>query len=122
VAWEIYPEDQFRQKLAVEMVSGSGSVDGFMSLTSWDGLRFLKAGWYEPIQEYPLEPRPDEPPVRLRRLLPEHPSDRDRERPADRGAALSGSAAAPTTGRTSSQAKNVAVPQTMEEWEDAARN
>src|SRR5918993_495470 len=46
VAWEIFPEDQFRQKLAVEMVSGSGGVDGFMSLTSWDGLRFLKAGWY----------------------------------------------------------------------------
>src|SRR5262245_23926277 len=51
VAWEIFPEDQFRQKLAVELVSGSGSVDGFMSLTSWDGLRFLKAGWYEPIEK-----------------------------------------------------------------------
>src|SRR5918992_4902344 len=52
VTWEIFPEDQFRQKLAVELVAGSGSVDGFMSLTSWDGLRFLKAGWYEPIQKY----------------------------------------------------------------------
>src|SRR5215475_8293896 len=56
VAWEIFPEDQFRQKLAVEMVSGSGSVDGFMSLTSWDGLRFLKAGWYEPIKKYVKNP------------------------------------------------------------------
>ena len=27
VAWEIFPEDQFRQKLAVELVAGSGSVD-----------------------------------------------------------------------------------------------
>jgi hypothetical protein len=30
VAWEIFPEDQFRQKLAVELVAGSGSVDGFI--------------------------------------------------------------------------------------------
>src|SRR5438067_3142598 len=46
VSWEIFPEDQFRQKLAVELVAGSGTVDGFMSLTSWDGQRFMKDGWY----------------------------------------------------------------------------
>jgi multiple sugar transport system substrate-binding protein len=50
--WEIFPEDQFRQKLTVELTAQGGSVDGFMSLTSWDGLRFIKAGWYEPIQPY----------------------------------------------------------------------
>lgn len=61
VAWEIYPEDAFRQKLTIEMSSGSGTVDGFMSLTAYDGLRFAKAGWYEPLGEYVNNPTLTDP-------------------------------------------------------------
>jgi multiple sugar transport system substrate-binding protein len=52
VAWEVYPEDQFRQKLTLALRSDPGSVDGYMSLTSWDGEAFWAAGWYEPIEKY----------------------------------------------------------------------
>ena len=52
VTWEVYPEDAFRQKLTIEMSSGSGALDGFMSLTAYDGFRFAKAGWYEPLEPY----------------------------------------------------------------------
>lgn len=52
VTWEVYPEDQFRQKLTLNLRSDPESVDGYMSLTSWDGLAFWKAGWYEPLEKY----------------------------------------------------------------------
>ncbi|MDA8052141.1 MAG: sugar ABC transporter substrate-binding protein [Rhodospirillales bacterium] len=52
VAWEVYPEDQFRQKLTLDLRSDPESVDGYMSLTSWDGEAFWAAGWYEPIAKY----------------------------------------------------------------------
>lgn len=52
VSWEVLPENQFRQKLTLELRSNPESVDGYMSLTSWDGLAFLESGWYEPIEPY----------------------------------------------------------------------
>ncbi|HEV2300961.1 MAG TPA: sugar ABC transporter substrate-binding protein [Stellaceae bacterium] len=52
VRWEVYPEDQFRQKLTLNLRSDPRSVDGYMSLTSWDGEAFRAAGWYEPIDKY----------------------------------------------------------------------
>ncbi len=52
VQWEVLPENQFRQKLTLVLNSDPGSVDGYMSLTSWDGEAFYKSGWYEPIEKY----------------------------------------------------------------------
>jgi multiple sugar transport system substrate-binding protein len=120
VAWEIFPEDQFRQKLAVEMVSGSGSVDGFMSLTSWDGLRFLKAGWYEPIQKYLSNPAVTSPQFAFDDFFP------NTRQIATVSGQLIGVPLYPEVQllyyrKDVFKAKNVAVPQTMEEWEAAAK-
>ena len=49
---EVYPEDQFRAKTSVELQSGSGSIDVFMTMPSQEGLKYLRAGWYQPIDEY----------------------------------------------------------------------
>jgi multiple sugar transport system substrate-binding protein len=120
VAWEIYPEDQFRQKLAVEMVSGSGSVDGFMSLTSWDGLRFLKAGWYEPMEKYLSNPALTSPQFGFDDFFP------NTRQIATVNGQLIGVPLYPEVQllyyrKDVFKAKNVAVPQTMEEWEEAAK-
>lgn len=56
VVAEALPEDQFRQKSVVELASGSGSVDGFMTLIGQDGLKFLKAGWYAPLDPFIKNP------------------------------------------------------------------
>ncbi len=49
---EVYPEDQFRAKTSVELASGSGSIDVFMTMPAQEGLKFLRAGWYQPVDEY----------------------------------------------------------------------
>ncbi|HWU37223.1 MAG TPA: sugar ABC transporter substrate-binding protein, partial [Candidatus Acidoferrum sp.] len=49
---EVYPEDQFRAKTSVELQSGSGSIDVFMTMPAQEGLKYLRAGWYQPIDEY----------------------------------------------------------------------
>ncbi len=49
---EVLPEDQFRQKVLVELTTGAGTVDVFMSMPPQEGLKFHSAGWYEPLQGY----------------------------------------------------------------------
>jgi multiple sugar transport system substrate-binding protein len=120
VAWEIYPEDQFRQKLAVELVSGSGSVDGFMSLTSWDGLRFMKAGWYEPLQKYVGNASLTNPQFAFDDFFP------NTRQIATVNGTLIGIPLYPEVQllyyrKDVLQSKGVAVPQTMEELEAAAK-
>jgi multiple sugar transport system substrate-binding protein len=120
VAWEIFPEDQFRQKLAVELVSGSGSVDGFMSLTSWDGLRFVKAGWYEPIQKYLTNPTLTSPQFNFDDFFP------NTKQIATVGGALIGIPLYPEVQllyyrKDIFQQRGMKVPQTMEELEAAAK-
>jgi multiple sugar transport system substrate-binding protein len=56
VQWEVLPENQFRQKLTLELSSNPESVDGFMSLSSWDGVAFYESGWYEPVEKYIKSP------------------------------------------------------------------
>jgi multiple sugar transport system substrate-binding protein len=48
---EVYPEDQFRAKTSVELQSGTGSIDVFMTMPAQEGLKYLRAGWYQPIDE-----------------------------------------------------------------------
>ena len=49
---EALPEDQFRQRLQVEMTAGSEDIDVFMSSVQNDGARFAQAGWYEDLKPY----------------------------------------------------------------------
>jgi multiple sugar transport system substrate-binding protein len=53
---EVLPEDQFRQKVLVELTTGAGTVDVFMSMPPQEGLKFHSAGWYEPLQDYIADP------------------------------------------------------------------
>lgn len=50
------PESEFRTKLGIEMQSGSGSVDVFMTQTAQEGLKYGKAGWYEPLGTFVNDP------------------------------------------------------------------
>lgn len=52
VQLEALPEDQFRQRLQVEMTAGSDDIDVFMSSVQNDGARFAQAGWYEDLTPY----------------------------------------------------------------------
>ena len=56
VQWEVLAENQFRQKLTLELSSNPESVDGYMSLPSWDGMAFYQSGWYEPVEKFLKSP------------------------------------------------------------------
>jgi multiple sugar transport system substrate-binding protein len=70
VDWQVYPEDQFRQKLTLDLRSDPQSVDGYMSLTSWDGEAFAAAGWYEPIAKYVGSPSLTNPHFDIKDFFP----------------------------------------------------
>jgi len=53
---EVYPEDQFRAKVLVELTSGAGSIDVFMSMPAQEGLKYMRAGWLQPVDEYLKNP------------------------------------------------------------------
>ncbi len=52
VEMEALPEDQFRQRLQVELTAGSDAIDVFMSSIQQDGARFASLGWYEDLSRY----------------------------------------------------------------------
>lgn len=59
---EALPEDQFRQRLQVELTAGTGDIDVFMTSVLQDGARFSEAGWYadlEPLVSDPTLTSPD---------------------------------------------------------------
>jgi multiple sugar transport system substrate-binding protein len=51
VVIESFPEDQYRNKLQIELTAG-GKVDGFMIMPGQDDLRFWKSGWLQPLNAY----------------------------------------------------------------------
>ncbi len=53
---EVYPEDQFRAKTLVELTSGASSIDVFMSMPAQEGLKYMRAGWLQPVDEYLKDP------------------------------------------------------------------
>src|SRR5437879_11973505 len=53
---EVYPEDQFRAKVLVELTSGSSSIDVFMSMPAQEGLKYMRAGWLQPVDEFLKNP------------------------------------------------------------------
>ncbi|HTU02229.1 MAG TPA: sugar ABC transporter substrate-binding protein [Candidatus Sulfotelmatobacter sp.] len=49
---EVYPEDQFRAKTLVELTSGASSMDVLMSMPAQEGLKYMRAGWLQPVDEF----------------------------------------------------------------------
>ncbi len=58
---ELYPEDQFRQKIVVELAGGSTTVDAFTIGVPYEGRRFFKSGWCEPLEKYIENPEITDP-------------------------------------------------------------
>ncbi len=54
---EDYPEDPFRQKLAVEMSARSKGVDVFATGTMREGRQFAISGWYADLGPFIQDPR-----------------------------------------------------------------
>ncbi len=46
------PEEQYRQRIVVEMTAGTSDIDLFMTLIGNEGVQFKRARWYEPIDPY----------------------------------------------------------------------
>lgn len=61
VIGEVLPDAAFRQKLLVELQSGTGTVDAYGTLPSYDALRFDNAGWYEDLNKYLSNPALTDP-------------------------------------------------------------
>jgi multiple sugar transport system substrate-binding protein len=49
---EVYPEDQFRAKVLVELASGASTIDVFMTMPAQEGLKYIRAGWLQPADEF----------------------------------------------------------------------
>lgn len=56
VVMEVFPEDQYRNKLTIELNSG-GKVDGFMIMPGQDDRYYWKAGWLQPLDAYIADPK-----------------------------------------------------------------
>jgi multiple sugar transport system substrate-binding protein len=52
VEMSVYPEDQFRTKLTIELLSGTSEVDAFMIMPGQDLARYTQSGWLEPLNGY----------------------------------------------------------------------
>jgi multiple sugar transport system substrate-binding protein len=53
VSLDLYPEDQMRQKLVVELASGQPSFDVFMTAgANREGYMYSSAGWYEDLNPF----------------------------------------------------------------------
>lgn len=62
VELEALPEEQFRQRLQVELTAGSGDIDVFATSPQNDAARFVQLGWYEdlnPLLDNPSLTSPD---------------------------------------------------------------
>jgi multiple sugar transport system substrate-binding protein len=53
---EVLPENQQRAKLTIMMTAGGEGVDVFNTQHSNEGLQYLLAGWYEPLDKYVDDP------------------------------------------------------------------
>jgi multiple sugar transport system substrate-binding protein len=62
VDWEMLPEDQWRQKVKVEHLSGTTDMDSFLSYWGQEGQQFFTSGWYvdmKPLINDPSMTNPD---------------------------------------------------------------
>ena len=61
VQYETYTEDQYRQKVLLELGAGAGGLDAFATYTGQEGLKFYRSGWYESLDAYLKNPRLNDP-------------------------------------------------------------
>ncbi len=61
VQFETFPEDQFRQKVLLELGAGTGALDVYWTFAANEGLKFWRSGWYEPMDEYLKNPKLTDP-------------------------------------------------------------
>ena len=120
VQYESFPDDQFRQKILLELAAGTGGVDAFYTSTAQEGLKFYRSGWYEPLEAYLKNPRLTDPAFDLA----------DINKGAVQGDTYEGKQVAlPLQHQTSMlfyrkdllEKHKVKVPQTFQELEEAAR-
>jgi multiple sugar transport system substrate-binding protein len=120
VQYETFPEDQFRQKLLLELAAGTGAVDAFYTATAQEGLKFHRSGWYEPLDAYLKNPRLTDPAFDLA----------DISKPAMQGNTYDGKVVAlPNTQNLTTlfyrrdvlDKHKIKVPQTLDELEAAAK-
>jgi multiple sugar transport system substrate-binding protein len=55
VNMEVFPEDQFRDKLTIELNAGA-KIDGFMTMPGQEGLYYWKSGWLAPLEGFMTDP------------------------------------------------------------------
>ncbi len=61
VQYETYTEDQYRQKVLLELSAGAGTLDAFATYAAQEGLKFWRSGWYEPLDPYLANARLTDP-------------------------------------------------------------
>ena len=61
VQYETYPEDQYRQKVLMELAAGTGGLDAYYTFAAQEGLKFYRSGWYEPLDPFLKNPRLADP-------------------------------------------------------------
>jgi multiple sugar transport system substrate-binding protein len=61
VQYETYTEDQYRQKVLLELGAGTGGLDAFYTFAAQEGLKFWRSGWYEPLDAYLKNPKLTDP-------------------------------------------------------------
>lgn len=120
VQYETFTEDQYRQKVLLELAAGTGGVDAIQTATAQEGLKFWRSGWYEPLDEYLKNPRLTDPSLDLA----------DISKPALKGNTYDGKLVAlPTTQQTTMlyyrkdlfEKHKIKVPQSFAELEEAAK-
>jgi len=52
VQFETFPEDQFRQKVLLELGAGTGALDVYWTFAANEGLKFWRSGWYAPMDDF----------------------------------------------------------------------
>lgn len=58
---ESIPQEQFNQKIGVEVASGAGQVDVISTIPSQEGAKFYLGGYYAPLEQYLKDPTLTEP-------------------------------------------------------------
>ena len=53
---EVFPEDQYREKVKVELLAGNKNLDAFMTFLGQEGELFYEAGWYTDLQPFLDDP------------------------------------------------------------------
>jgi multiple sugar transport system substrate-binding protein len=56
VVYDIYPEDQHRQKLAMEFAGGMSTADVFYMHPRQEGMYYEKAGYFAPLEKFLSDP------------------------------------------------------------------